>query len=88
MTSELSCVVRSDEARQRLCLLGGGLGELLAAVADLDDEKPRQAVDIALALVVPDGHALAASDDRRRDARAVAGEVAPQVAVGFCAKVG
>ena len=69
------------EEGQRLGLLGRGLGEFLAAVADLDDEEPRQSVDVALALVVEDVHALAAGDDRRRDALAVAGEVPPQVPV-------
>ncbi len=76
------------EEGQRLGLLGGGLGELLAAVADLHHEQAREPVDVALALVVPDGDALAAGDDRRRDAFAVPGEVAPQVAVGLGGEVG
>ena len=76
------------EERQRLGLLGRGLGELRAAMADLDDANSGQAVDVALALAVPDGDALAAGDDRRRDPGAVAREVAPKVAVGRGAEFG
>ena len=74
------------EERQRLGLLGRRLGELLAAVADLDHEQAAQAVDVALALVIPDRDPLATGDDRRRDAFTVLGEMTPQVAVSFGAQ--
>ena len=57
------------EERQLAGLLGGGLGQLLAAVAHLDDEQPGQAVEVLLAAVVPDVGALAADDDRHGVAR-------------------
>src|SRR5262249_21348973 len=57
--------------------------EFLATVADLHHEQAREPVDIALALVVEDVHALAAGDDRRGDARTVPRAMAPQVAVRF-----
>jgi hypothetical protein len=69
------------EEVQCLGLLGGGLGELLSAVADLNHEQSGQAVEIALAMAVVDVAALATGDDRRRDAVSVPGEVTPQVAV-------
>ena len=44
-------------------LLGGGFGKLDASVADLDDEEPREPVEVALAVGVVDVGALAALDD-------------------------
>ena len=76
------------EERQRLGLLRSGFGEFGAAVADLHDEQARQAVDVLVAVAVPDVDAVAAGDDRRRDVVAVAGEVPPQVALGLGAQVG
>jgi len=57
-------------------------------VADLHDEQPGQAVDVALAVAVVDVDALAAGDDRRSDASPVPGEVAPHVSIGLCAELG
>jgi hypothetical protein len=76
------------EEREGLSLLGRRLGEFGAAVADLHDEQPRQAVDELVAVAVPDVDALAAGDDRRGDVVAVAGEVAPEVALGLGGHVG
>ena len=50
------------EVGQRLGLLGARLGELGAAVADLRREQPRQPVEVALSVLVPDVGALAAHD--------------------------
>jgi len=58
---------------------GRDLGELGTAVTNLHSEQPGQRVEIALAAVVEDGDTVAANDDRRRDARAVPGEVQPKV---------
>ncbi len=44
---------------QPLGLGRGGLGQLPAAMADLHDEQPRQAVEVALARVVEQVHAFA-----------------------------
>ena len=44
---------------QRRGLLRGGLGQLLATVADLGDEQPGEAVEVAPALGVPDVGAVA-----------------------------
>ena len=72
-------------------LLGHRLGDLGAAVPDVDDEQAGEAVDVLVAPVVPDPPALAAGDDRHRLAEAarlalledrVAGEVHPQVVAG------
>ena len=57
------------EERQLAGLLGRRLGELGAAVADLDDEQPGEPVEVAPALVVPDVGALAPDDDRDRARR-------------------
>ena len=74
------------EEGELLGLLGGRLGELLAAVADLDDEQAGEPVDVLVAAVVPDLVALAADDDRHLAAALlvgrVAGEVHPQVVAG------
>ena len=48
------------EERELARLRGGRLGQFLAAVTDLDDEQPGEAVEVAPALVVPDVGALAA----------------------------
>ena len=65
-------------------LLGGGLGQLGAAVPDHRDEQARQAVEVPLALVVVDVRAGAAHD--HRDVGVVVGrhpgEVHPQVLLG------
>ena len=45
-------------------LLGGRLGELLAAVPDLHGEQAGQSVEVAAAVLVVDVAALAAVDDR------------------------
>ena len=53
-----------------------------AAVAGLHREQAREAVDVAVALVVPDVVAVAADDDGHMPAvlvHGVAGEVHPQV---------
>ena len=68
-----------------LGLPGGDLGEFGATVADLHSEQTGEPVEVALAAVVEDGDALAASDDRRRDVGAVPGEVQPEV-VGHLAR--
>lgn len=77
------------EERQLLRLLGGRLGELLAAVTGLHHEQARQAVEVAPALVVPDVGALTADDggDGRVLVRRHAGEVHPQVVVRGLAEV-
>ena len=76
------------EERELLGLLRGCLSQLLAAVPDLDDEQPGEAVDVLVAAVVPDLVAVAAGDDRNAVAQAalaavledrVAREVHPQV---------
>ena len=76
--------IRPDgEVGQFLGLRRGGRCELLAPVSGLHGEQPGQAVEVAIALVVPDVGALA-SDDHGDMTRAVvvvrvAGEVHPQV---------
>ncbi len=42
-----------------------GIGDLLAAIADIDAPEPGKTVQILLALAVPDVDALAALDDAR-----------------------
>ena len=64
-------------------LLGGRLGQLGAAVADLAGEQAGQAVEVALAVLVPHVGALAPHHDRDLVVGSVgaeAGEVHPQVA--------
>ena len=51
------------EVGQRPGLLGACLGELGAAVADLGGEQSGEAVEVALAVLVPDVGALAPHDD-------------------------
>ncbi|CUR59731.1 hypothetical protein NOCA2670019 [metagenome] len=65
-------------------LLGGGLRELGAAVAQLVDEQPTETVQVALAVGVVDVGTLTADDDRhiRGVVGRVAGEVHPQVILG------
>jgi hypothetical protein len=62
----------------------GGLAQLRAPVAGVDAEERGEAVEVAVAVLVPDVGALAANDDR--DLRSVEGpvsrEVHPQVAFG------
>jgi len=69
------------EERQSAGLPGRDLRQLGTAMTDLHGEQPGQRVEVALAAVVEDGDALAARDDRRREVRAVASEVQPEV---FC----
>ena len=72
------------EEAELLGLVGAGLGDVGAAVADVDAEQRREAVEVAVAVLVVDVAALAADDDRhlvvgvRRQPR----EVHPQVAAG------
>src|SRR4051794_21696797 len=61
-------------------LRGGGIGELLAAVADVDAEQRRQRVEIPVAALVPALASLAADEDRHVLVAADRGEVAPQMA--------
>ena len=66
-------------------LVGAGLGHVLAAVADVDAEQRAQAVEVAVAVLVPDVAAVAADDDRDLGAVGVgahAAEVHPEVALG------
>src|SRR4051795_11045728 len=66
-------------------LVGAGLGDLVAAVADVHAEERAQAVEVAVAVLVPDVAAVALDDDRDVRALAVgahAAEVQPQVALG------
>ena len=51
------------EVGERLGLLGAGLGQLGPAVAELRGEEAREAVEVALAVLVPDPRAFAAHDD-------------------------
>ncbi len=67
------------EEGQCLGLPGGGLGELGATVTDLHREQSGQPVQVAVAGVVEDRHAVAAGDDRRGDVGALPGEVQPKV---------
>ncbi len=69
------------EERELLGLLGGGLGELDAAVADLDHEQTRQTVEVTLAVDVVDVRALTSDDHRhvRPVVSAVTGEVHPEI---------
>jgi hypothetical protein len=73
------------EEGQLAGLRGGRLGQFLAAVADLDDEQPSQAVEVAAAGVVPDVGALAPGDHRDVTAglvRRVPGEMHPETVAG------
>ena len=65
-------------------LARGGLAELRPAVARVDAEERREAVEIAVALLVPHVRTLAADDDRHVGivVGAVPREVHPQVALG------
>ena len=69
------------EEGQLARLLGGRLGQLLAAVPDLYDEEPGQPVEVPLAAAVPDVGALAAHDHRHVGVgvRRQPGEVHPEV---------
>ena len=64
--------------------VGGGVGELGAAVAELAHEEPGERVEVALALRVPDVGALAAHDHRHVGVVVgrVPGEVHPEVVAG------
>jgi hypothetical protein len=72
------------EERQLGRLLGGDLGQVAPAVADLHDEQPGEAVEDLPAAVVPDVGALAARDDgdRRLRVAALPCEVHPEVVGG------
>src|SRR6202012_747331 len=68
-----------------LGLVGGGLAELGAAVADVDAVERREPVEVALAVLVVDVAALAARDHGPLPAFGVgahAREVHPEVALG------
>src|SRR5512132_485760 len=69
-----------------LANLGGHrVAELGPAVAGVDAEERREAVEVAVAVVVPDVAALAAHDDRDfvlRAERTHPGEVHPEIALG------
>ena len=69
------------EEAELLDLLGGGLADLGAAVAGVHAEQRGQAVEVALAVLVPDVAAVALDDDGQLvvRVRAHAGEVHPQV---------
>jgi hypothetical protein len=73
------------EERQLGRLLGGDLGQVAPAVADLHDEQPGEAVEDLPAAVVPDVGALAARDDgdRRLRVAALPCEVHPEVVGGL-----
>ena len=59
------------EVRELAGLLGGGVGELGATVTDLRDEQAREAVEVALAVLVVDPRAFAAHDHRDVGVRVV-----------------
>ena len=75
------CVGPVRVEAELLGLVGAGLGDVGAAVADVDAEQGRQAVEVALAVLVVDVAALTARDDR--DVRVLIGrhpgEVHPQM---------
>jgi len=71
------------------CLLGAGLGQLGPAVADLAREQSREAVEVPLAVLVPDVGTLASHHDGDLVVRVVgtlAREVHPQVPLGTLAQ--
>jgi hypothetical protein len=77
--------VRPDrEVGELTGLLGGGLGELLPAVAGLHDEQRGQAVEVAPAVAVPHVAAVAAHDQRHLGLLVgrQAGEVQPEMVPG------
>ena len=79
------------EEAQLARLVGAGLGDVVATVADVDAEQGAERVEVLLAVVVPDVAALAAGDDRDLVVLAVAahpGEMQPQVALGELLQVG
>src|SRR5262249_36627751 len=72
-------------------LLGHRIAELAAAVAGVDAEERREAVEIAVAVVIPDVAPLAADDDRHLMLWAEGAhprEVHPEVALGLVLKPG
>ena len=69
------------EVGQLRRLPGGRLGQLAAAVPHLHGEQAREPVEVGAALRVLDPAALTPHDDRRC-ARALAGEVHPEVVAG------
>ena len=74
---------RREEA-ELLGLVGAGLCDIGAAVADVHAEQCAQAVEVAVAVVVPDVAAVALDDDRDLGpvvVRAHATEVHPEVAL-------
>src|SRR6185436_5945948 len=78
------------EERELLRLSSRDLGEPTTSVSGIDDEQPREAVEVLLALGIPDVVALALDDDR--DPAAVlhdglAREVHPEVVLGLLLKV-
>ena len=50
---------------QLVHLADDGVGDLLAAIADIDAPQAREAIEIALAVIVEDVGAFAALDDAR-----------------------
>ena len=70
------------EVAEAAALLRADVGELLATVARLHHEQPRQRVEVALAVVVVEPAALAVVDDRHGMVvvGAHAAEVQPEVA--------
>src|SRR4051794_19521684 len=74
---------RREEA-ELLGLVGAGLGHVGAPVADVHAEQRAQAVEIAVAVLVPDVAPVALDDDRdvRLGVGAHAAEVQPEVALG------
>jgi hypothetical protein len=71
-------------------LTRGGIGQLGAAVAGVDAEEAREAIEVAVAVVVVDVAAVGAGDDRHLLALigAHASEVEPEVALGEILKTG
>ena len=73
------------EEAELLRLVGACLGDVGAAVTDVDAVERAEAVDVAVAVVVPDVATVAADDDRDLFAaliRAHPAEVQPEVPVG------
>jgi hypothetical protein len=83
-------VAPDREVGELLGLAGGGLGQLAAAVAHLHGEQARQAVEVALAVLVPDVRALAPHDGRHLVVGVARqpGEVHPQMAARLVVEAG
>ena len=78
------------EERELFGLLRSSLSKPLAAVARVDDEQAGEAVEVALAAVIPDVVAFAAHDDGHPGGvqYRLAGEVHPQVVLGLLLQIG